>query len=682
MPSFLAAVALLAPAALAELESFGPISPANGFPVYYRDRTGLALAPCLNDPAACAFGDLPTPTQPIAFPANFPDEFFYWFGEARFDTNNGGRGFVRMAIEGAFAGGAVLRGDQIVFARVRVRVDNLVPGASYRLTFPFGVREYVAQGAGSNSIDVTEDLGVCRGGFAETLTGPIGPFLRWDPAVLPLPPAGTIGDGITEHAVVGSPFGANFVLLEGPDITGPGQDSVFTDQFTIIGNEFQGALPSPLHVERATYARNATAGLVSVFATSVASLHLEAKGPGLPTTGLLVAPDLGTFYAVLAPANPAQLPEFVTVCDAAAPLVTTQSKRLVDEVEILDASYDPLAQTLSIEARSSDELAPPVLTVPGAGALDASGRLVLAAPNGPPSAVTVLSSAGGSDTQRVRTLLTSAPPPLAPVANAGADSAALSGSIVFLDASASTGFITGYQWSQVSGPLVALQNATSALAYFQAPIGPGDVGLQLQVSGPGGSSVDAVVVHVQPLAPLANAGPDLTVVPGQLAVLLDGTASTGAITSYLWEQLAGAPVVLATPDSAQTTFDFPAVPDTLTFRLTASGPGGASTDLVNVLGAVPPAPEVVRFTRAEYRTGPQRWILRGTSSVAGPGNSVVLTVGNTGNGAVIATAQVTNLGTWAIDLSGSPVAPDATGTASASGSSGGQFLGFPIRIRP
>lgn len=679
---FLVALALIVPPARAELESFGPISPAHGFPVYYRDRTGLALQPCLTDPVACAFGALPSPTQPIAFPGNFPDEFFYSFAEARFDTNNGGNGFVRMAIEGAFAGGPVRRGDQVVFARVRVRVDNLVQGATYRLTFPFGVREFVAESSGPNSINVTEDVGLCRQGFAEALSGPIGPFLRWDPAVLPLPPAGTVGDGVTEHAVVGSPFGANFVLLEGPDITGPGQDTVFTDQFTVIGNEYAGALPSPLWVERATYARDANAGLVSVYATSVASLHLEAKGPGLPTTGMLVEPDQGRFYAVLAPANPAILPEFVTVCDAQAPQVTRQDKRLVDEVHVLDASYDPIAQTLHVSARSSDELVPPVLTVPVLGDLDASGQLTVAAPNGPPSSITVLSSAGGSETVRVRTVLGSVPPPGPPVANAGPDVTLLSGAIANLDAAASTGFITSYLWSQTSGPLVSIQNANAAQATFQTPVGPGDVVLQLMVSGPGGSSVDDLVVHVLPLPPLALAGPDLSVVPGQVGVLLDGSASTGAITTYLWEQLVGTPVVLATPNAAQTTFTFPPTPESLTFRLTVAGPGGATTDLVAVIGAPLPAPEVVLFTRAEYRTGPQRWVLRGTSSVPGPGNSVVLTVGNTGSGAVIATAPVTAAGAWAIDIAGSPVLPDTTSTVSVQGASGGQFLGFPLRIRP
>ncbi|MBI5365348.1 MAG: hypothetical protein HZA53_19380 [Planctomycetes bacterium] len=676
--TILALFTLTLPAS-AQLESFGPISPANGFPVYYRDRTGLALAPCLNDAAACAFGALPAPTKPIVFPANFPDEFFYWFAEARFDTNNGGRGFVRMAIEGAFATGPVVPGDQVVFARLRVRVDNLVAGAAYRLTFPFGIRDYVAGPAGPNSIDVTEDVGLCVGDFAEALAGPYGPFLRWDPAVVPLAPPGTVGDGLTPHAVIGSPFDANFVLLEGPDITGPGANSVFSDRLTVIGNVFQGPLPSPLHVGRATYARSTAGGLVSVFATSVSSLPLRATGAGLPDVGMLVEPDKGAFFAVLPPANPAVLPAFVTVYDPNAPAVTTQTARLVDDVEILEASYDPLAQWVRVRARSSDELAPPVLTVPGLGSLDASGQLVLGAPNGPPAAVTVISSAGGADTERVHVLLT-VPPPAQPTADAGADHDVPSAAQVVLDASRSTGFITSYAWLQISGPTVALQNATNAAAQFTAPLGPVDLGFQLQVSGPGGTSIDAIVLHVLPTAPIANAGPDLNVVPGQAGIVLDGGASTGVIASFLWEQIAGAAVVLATPDAAQSTFIFPPVPDALTFRLTVSGPGGSTTDLVNVVANLAP-PEVVTITRAQYRTTSQRWIARGTSSVPGPGNSIVLTVGDTGAGPVIGTVAVDAAGAWQLDLAGSLVFPDATTTVSALGASGGQRLGFPLTVR-
>src|SRR5215510_10183223 len=69
------------------LRAVGPTSPVHGFPEYYLDSNGLALAPCLDlacDPALV----LPDPTRPAAFPGNFPDEFFYF--RALADLASGG----------------------------------------------------------------------------------------------------------------------------------------------------------------------------------------------------------------------------------------------------------------------------------------------------------------------------------------------------------------------------------------------------------------------------------------------------------------------------------------------------------------------------------------------------------------------------------------------------------------
>src|SRR5262245_8250946 len=67
------------------LASFGPIEPTNGFPAYYVDTSGLGLEACL-DPTSglCLITpvDLPNPAAPVSFPGNFPEEFFYWSGDA------------------------------------------------------------------------------------------------------------------------------------------------------------------------------------------------------------------------------------------------------------------------------------------------------------------------------------------------------------------------------------------------------------------------------------------------------------------------------------------------------------------------------------------------------------------------------------------------------------------------
>ena len=86
-----------------------------------------------------------------------------------------------LALEAAFANGGPAVGDQISFGRVRIRVENLVPGATYRVTHPYGVDVFQADEA-TRSINFTEDIGIgAPGDFQGALNSRIGPFLTWDP---------------------------------------------------------------------------------------------------------------------------------------------------------------------------------------------------------------------------------------------------------------------------------------------------------------------------------------------------------------------------------------------------------------------------------------------------------------------------------------------------------------------
>jgi len=68
-------------------------------------------------------------------------------------------------------------------------------------------------------------------------------------------------------------------------------------------------------------------------------------------------------------------------------------------------------------------------------------------------------------------------------------------------------------------------------------------------------------------------------------VTLNGSKSNdpaGGGLSYLWEQVAGPPVVLSNSAIASPTFTAPVAPTTLTFRLTVSGANGTDLDEVSV----------------------------------------------------------------------------------------------------
>src|SRR2546430_11450397 len=133
------------------LAAVGAIDPANGYPRWYLDKNGLQLGQCLDaanpaDPCVLA-GTFPNPGQPISFPNNFPDEFFYWRTTTTINNigNVGGRALLVMSTQGGFGGApgtATGRsGAQIVLARHRRRGlrNRLRPGPPYVVTAPFGV---------------------------------------------------------------------------------------------------------------------------------------------------------------------------------------------------------------------------------------------------------------------------------------------------------------------------------------------------------------------------------------------------------------------------------------------------------------------------------------------------------------------------------------------------------------
>ena len=182
-------------------------------------------------------------------------------------------------------------------------------------------------------------------------------------------------------------------------------------------------------------------------------------------------------------------------------------------------------------------------------------------------------------------------------AEAGPDQLSVSpGSTVTLDGTASTGPITTYAWTLESrnptdAPEVTLTDGDKATATFVAPTVTADTTYVFKLTVNGGvdttSDADTVTIVVKKPAQqlVANAGPDqLSVSPGS-TVTLDGTASTGAITTYAWTlestDPADAPeVTLTDGDKATATFVAPTVTaDTAyVFKLTVSGGADTTSD--------------------------------------------------------------------------------------------------------
>jgi hypothetical protein len=494
----LTAAILLGPARIAgavlQAVDPGPYLAGYGFyPAWYQDTNGLKLELCLSqtvspnvpptDPPStfmCTLLPEPgfDPNLPIVFPTNWGGETFWFTGDAAIDIPNneceGGNCAMELitAVEAAFGTDTVVNGDQISFARVRIRIDVPSPGGVYTVTTPYGTFRCgdtcVPLGspdpgpapAERRGINFTEDVGIgAPGNFAGALTGRIGPFLQavdalgnLTPTVIPATGEVFVGDPNIEQLVTGSPFGTNFFRVEGPGIgTNAGfpcdsalaptdaNNCVETKLFVVSGKVFDERLPTVVTIDRSTYSRTPLGeSQIDVFATSTATATLSMRDAlvgGVATS--MTSDGSEKFYGKQLNAALVPPPPFVVVRaedQAGGTRAAELSSRVVDVVKITRAAYALDAKTLLIEATSSDRFAPlPTLTVIGLGCPGPADPCVLeSAPSGaintlnvpdvaqPPARITVISSQGGRDTEPVQIVPTIN---IAPVANPDSASA-------------------------------------------------------------------------------------------------------------------------------------------------------------------------------------------------------------------------------------------------------------------
>jgi len=473
------------------LVAVGPLDPDHGFPLWYEDTDGTRLELGL-DPADANLPalELPTPGAPVVFPTNFPDEAFYFAAEAEMLVGGpagSARARLILALEAAFGGtGAVTAGQQMVFGRVRLRIDDVEPGATYTATGPYGVISGVADDRGR--VFETEDIGA-TGDFTSPFASRIGPFLRW----VTNPPAGYVGDGVSERTVQLGTAGAQvFFLLEGPgvgtgpaggDPTDPGNpNKARTALFTVQGKV---ATRFGATLQRAVYSPTGAGVDVDVFATSVPGEDLVVTGDGFEPTAL--RPDGGRY---LARVGAAARPATVTVTNTTDVPPFSVSAPVTDVVTITDASYDLGAGQLTVAATSSDGR---TLTVDGFGAPGTFDT------DAPPATVTVTSDLDGSTTAAV-VVSGAAFPPAPVVARAGADRTVEQGQEVTLDGTGSVGATT-FAWAETSGTGVALTGDTTATPTFTAPAAGSVLVFELTVTGSGGPQTDSVTITTVPPAP-------------------------------------------------------------------------------------------------------------------------------------------------------------------------------------
>jgi hypothetical protein len=413
----------------------GPYVPANGnFASWYQDTHGRTLDLCLSKavssrvPSApgaptymCSL--LPAPgifddAQPLLFPTNFPDEAFWFTADgAIVDAARGINLSYGSAIEAAFSGGDPVEGDQISFARIRIRIDVPTAG-TYIVTHPYGVEAFTVDTPGRRAINMTRDIGIgAPKTYDGALKGDVGPFLRSvkGPYTETNPVTGQaetfIGDPNIDEAVTGSPFNTNFIRIEGP-----GGLDLRTTVFAVSGKLSTVVRPTPMITQRGTYSRHAgTSAPVAqqdVFVLAPppsATVTLDSNNPAL---NLREANSTGSWYAQSStdPSLPSTL-QVTADNHLAIPssTPTTLPMPLTDLVVIQRAEYSLSTGQITVVASTSDETAPPVLTATSGtgvaiGALSGDGAVKSLATGIspiPPAKVRVTSSNGGSDTEEV-----------------------------------------------------------------------------------------------------------------------------------------------------------------------------------------------------------------------------------------------------------------------------------------
>lgn len=418
--------ALLGQPAHAVLERMGPIDPANGFPRWYQDTSGLSIELCLPQNAAelaggqCLLLPADVPVVPEVFPSAFFDEHFWWAAGANLTTPAGAKAVLTLALEAAFGAG-VVPGGQIVFTRIRVKLLPIPASGTYRFIHPYG--EESIEGVAGDRIFFTDDVGIgAAGDFTAAMTGRVGPFLLpslaaggAEIAAIPGPVPGKlyIADPARLGPVTGSPLppfvdsqgqvrNHNIFRIEGPvgsNLGGPGIDFIETTDFSLMGRVYTGQMPSRVTLDRASYARTAAEQRVDVFATAAptaasrlpAGTRPAAVAPVmsffdtpcatiLDATGKFIAytQPVGAFETTMAAQGSwrwgqirptTALPASVCLKDNSAvdvnglPIPAYHQLPVKDEVKVTEANYDPVTATLTVVAASSDEASPPALTL-------------------------------------------------------------------------------------------------------------------------------------------------------------------------------------------------------------------------------------------------------------------------------------------------------------------------------
>lgn len=263
---------------------------------------------------------------------------------------------------------------------------------------------------------------------------------------------------------------------------------------------------------------------------------------------------------------------------------------------------------------------------------------------------------------------------VAPVANAGADFDVATNLASTLDCSGSVdadGTIVSYQWVQLGGDPVVIQNEGTPVATFTAPATEQFLVFQCTVIDDLGFTDSDVVVAdvIFNAGPTAEAGNDQIVVPGS-TVALNATASAdsdGTIAGYSWQTVLcmtiDGPCELAFDDaaSATPTFTAPASAGFAHIAVTVTDDVGATATDSLVVSFARQAPEVVATAEPEC-VSPGDLVTLSAACVDPDGTVASIEWAQTGGSEVVIAGADSDTATFTAPSTGEPLAFDVTCT--------------------
>ncbi|MFW3385007.1 UNVERIFIED_CONTAM: hypothetical protein RF648_03305 [Kocuria sp. CPCC 205274] len=455
------------------LTAVGPVNTEHGFPAWYEDSSKVRTELCLDgDNPLCAFppGDVPDPLKPISFPDNFPGEAFYMLAGSEVEIPGGGDAVLTLALEAAFANENPIPGDQVVFSRQRIDVDDAAPNTTLTFTHPYGTVTVDTDERGRGRL--VEDVSPAVGNFQTPLKGDVGPFLQWDSGA----PEGYLGNPDVEHTVTGSPLGTNFF-----EVTTSDGGTARNDQFSVMGKI---STNTGVQADRAVVG----GGHLDVFATSRGD-QLEVVGQdGVFSTTPMEKDEGDSERAYARIAYTGAAPATVTVRNLGDKPVSSAEVAVTDVSVATAATYDGTA--LTVEATSTSGTVPEVA---GFGALAATGTANVYKGSFPTLAPPVEATVSTSGTSRTTVPVVVTGGEASPVGedpvdpspdpgpvtdgttpdNPDVEQPAATAAVAALPGSVARGMATeldgsgsanaaSYEWSQLSGPEVTFSDRTVA----------------------------------------------------------------------------------------------------------------------------------------------------------------------------------------------------------------------------